>query len=208
MSEQLRESLSAAMDGEADAFELRRVLDEAKHDDQLREEWHRLHLIRDFMRQEVHIFQPDLREAIWEELNQPLEDDEAEAGLVLASASLAGKRGRSPWFGRLTGTGVALAVAILVMFNGGVFESPQNPVDYAGATQAGVNTDLIPVMYPQAKPVDRQRQNGLMLLHYQQQAMNRPGVTSFVKVATFRSAPKMTPALKSEQTSIEAASRP
>ena len=207
MSEQLRESLSAAMDGEAHAFELRRVLDEAKQDDQLREQWHRLHLMRDFMRDEVRTFHPDLRDSIWEELNQPIEDDEAETGLVLASASLAGKRGRPSWFGRLTGTGVALAVAVLVMFNGGVFESPSSPVDYAGAAQSGVNPDLIPVMYPQAKPVDRQRQNGLMLLHYQQQAMNRPGVTSFVKVATFRGTSKR-PVLESQSLNPEVAPAP
>ena len=36
--------------GEADAFELRRVLDEAKGDAELREQWHRLHLIRDAVR--------------------------------------------------------------------------------------------------------------------------------------------------------------
>ena len=40
MSEQLRESLSAAMDDEADAFELRRMLDEAQGDEALREQWH------------------------------------------------------------------------------------------------------------------------------------------------------------------------
>jgi sigma-E factor negative regulatory protein RseA len=36
MNEQLRQSLSAVVDGEADAFELRRVLDELDRDPELR----------------------------------------------------------------------------------------------------------------------------------------------------------------------------
>ena len=45
--------MSAALDDEADAFELRRMLDETAGNDELREEWHRLNLMRDIMREDV-----------------------------------------------------------------------------------------------------------------------------------------------------------
>ena len=41
MSEKLKESLSAVVDGEADEFELRRVLDEINRDQILAESWER-----------------------------------------------------------------------------------------------------------------------------------------------------------------------
>jgi len=52
MTEQLRQSLSAVIDGEADAFELRRVLDELERDPELRSTWDRYHLIGSVMRGE------------------------------------------------------------------------------------------------------------------------------------------------------------
>jgi sigma-E factor negative regulatory protein RseA len=52
MTEQLRQSLSAVVDGEADAFELRRVLDELDRDPELRATWDRYHLIGSVIRGE------------------------------------------------------------------------------------------------------------------------------------------------------------
>ncbi len=52
MTEQLKQSLSAVVDGEADAFELRRVLDELEHDAELRATWSRYHLIGSVIRGE------------------------------------------------------------------------------------------------------------------------------------------------------------
>ena len=82
MSEQLRESLSAAMDDEADAFELRRVLDEAKADADLREQWYRFHVVRDALSSGMEHYRPELRERIWAALNEPEADGEV-AELVL-----------------------------------------------------------------------------------------------------------------------------
>ncbi len=69
MTEKLRQSLSAAMDDEADAFELRRVLDELGRDAELRSLWDRYHLIGSALRGEpIHV--PDaLRERIWQALD-------------------------------------------------------------------------------------------------------------------------------------------
>jgi hypothetical protein len=52
MSEQLKESLSAVMDGEADEFEIRRVLNEAADDSELRGVWERYHLVSSVIRGE------------------------------------------------------------------------------------------------------------------------------------------------------------
>lgn len=52
MTEQLKQSLSAVIDGEADAFELRRVLDELERDAELRATWSRYHLIGSVIRGE------------------------------------------------------------------------------------------------------------------------------------------------------------
>ena len=52
MTEQLRQSLSAVIDGEADAFELRRVLDELDRDPELRAAWDRYHLVGSVIRGE------------------------------------------------------------------------------------------------------------------------------------------------------------
>ncbi len=189
MSEQLRESLSAAMDDEADAFELRRVLDEAKVDAELREQWHRLHMVRDVLRDEAANYHPQLRERVWAALKAPDDDDAETTELVLAEA--AGKAGgaRSPWLGRVTGVAVAATVAAAVILTGGSFD---DTVD-APALVDNTPADLTPVMHQQIHPEDRQRVDGLMLHHFQNQAINSPGVQSFVKLATFRYAPMLPP---------------
>lgn len=195
MSEQLRESISAAMDGEADAFELRRVLDEAAHDDELREQWHRFHLMRDLMRDGSQLYHPQLREGIRSAMQQPRSDDVEVSDLVVATDSSANAPRRVSWLGRIAGTAVAAAVAVAVMFNGGVFEDKpsQEFADREFSTpelanmQASSAINLAPVLYQQATDVDKQRQNALMLHHIQQRAMNQAGMTSFVKMATFTS---------------------
>ena len=48
--ESLHEALSAAVDGEAEELELRRVLNAVERDPELRAKWERLHLIGDAMR--------------------------------------------------------------------------------------------------------------------------------------------------------------
>ncbi|MEN9808097.1 MAG: hypothetical protein RL756_2617, partial [Pseudomonadota bacterium] len=68
MNEQLRQSLSAVVDGEADAFELRRVLDELDRDPELRATWMRYHLIGSVIRGE----HAALRGATADRLGQPL----------------------------------------------------------------------------------------------------------------------------------------
>lgn len=193
MSEQLKESLSAVIDGEADAFELRRVLDEAKVNDELREQWHRYHLLRDHMQHEHHQAKPSLRDAIWAELSQ-----EGGEGLidVPEAADVAGgsqqDTERTPWLGRITGMAVAASVAMLVVINGGVFqEDGEFGNDIAGINSSATlpvdaeSVHLIPVVRDVPNASDVQRQNAYMLYHIQRQAMNQPSMASFAKMLTY-----------------------
>lgn len=164
------------------------MLDEAKHNEELREQWHRFHLVRDLLRNDVKAYHPNLRDTIWEELNQPGDDEQTLPPLVLAEEAGRRNRKRPSWLGRAMGTAVAAAVAVMVVVNGGLFDTPEAPVSYAGAEQVLPVTDLVPVMYQQATSVDQQRQNALMLHHIQQRAMNQAGLASFVKMVTFSSA--------------------
>ena len=68
MSEKLKESLSAVIDGEADEFELRRVLDEVGKDAGLQQSWDRYHLIGAAMRRERVLAADRIRDAVWAEL--------------------------------------------------------------------------------------------------------------------------------------------
>ncbi len=185
MSEQFRESMSAVMDDEADAFELRRVLDEASADESLREQWHRMHVLRDVMRKQSNQYAPELRDRIWAELNNT--EEAAEQNPVqLVSAAGGGPR-KANWTGRLTGTAVAAAVALVVVFSGdSLFEQPTTDLaTNVQAIPAVAAPAPLPVMYDQATESDRQRLDALRMHHYQHSALNRPGGVSFVRMATF-----------------------
>ena len=120
MTEKLRQSLSAVMDDEADAFELRRVLDELDRDSELRGVWSRYHLIGAAMRgerarQSTLGAEAGLGDRVWEALTE-------EGGSMAAAESSAGadvpataRPGRRVWAGRLTGLAVAATVAFAVV---------------------------------------------------------------------------------------------
>ncbi len=186
MSEQLRESMSAALDDEADAFELRRVIDEASIDDELRGEWHRMHLLRDFLRDGKMIYAPRLRDGVWEGLlSGDAEEEEAEPLQPILVGAPA-QRART-WTGRITGVAVAALVAAMVVVGGGVFEDEGagGVLDLATESRPQNLDSAIPVMYQEARDEDRQRQYGFVIHHIQQRAMNQAGVSSFAKMATF-----------------------
>ena len=214
MSEQLRESLSAAMDDEADAFELRRMLDEAQGDEALREQWHRYHLVRDVLRDQMQADHPrQLRSNTWQALLEAPDeaedlDDYSLSLLVSEQAEAKSSPTRSTWMGRLAGGAVAAAVAALVVINGGVFEQSNDASFVAGAPDAVrlAPVNIAPVMYEQATPRDHQRQHGLMLRHIQSRAMNQPGVAAFAKMATFRN--PMLPEHKQDTQTLPRQERP
>ena len=180
--------MSAVFDDEADAFELRRVMDEAAVDGELRDQWRRLNIMRDVMRKQDQHLRPSLRDAIFSELAQG-EESEPVASPQLQSIEGGRNSGRRKnWLGRATGVLVASAAAVLVMVNGGLFDQEatfENPTNSLADAQIGNAQELVPVMYSTAKPVDQQRQYGFMMRHIQQNAMTSNAVASFVKMATF-----------------------
>ena len=97
----LRESLSAAVDGEAPQLELRRVLNAVRQDAELGRKWERLHLIGNVIRSEAPGRQ-------YEHSRPWL----AEAG---APSTQAGESPRARWLGPLTGAAVAAAAALMVV---------------------------------------------------------------------------------------------
>lgn len=144
MSEQLKEALSAVVDGEASEFELRRVLDEMGKDDGLTQAWQSYHLIRQAAQNENVEGVVEMGERIWASLDADdfLEQDIVqEEPLLPAAAAQPGKR----W--GLVGGALAAALALGVFVTGN-FDS----VDHAGQQAANVPSIAQTVAPP--APVD------------------------------------------------------
>lgn len=213
MTEKLRQSLSAVIDDEADAFELRRVLDELGHDQELRGLWERYHLIGNALRGECSALPAALPDRVWDALassgEEPLAaDPEADAGpATAAAASLPATA--APWrarAGRLTGLAVAASVAFAVVIGFNGLEPGEGPqgVQVAGAQDAPPAVSVAQTeestvqpgssdpsagarlnLAADASPSDVKRAQAYILHHTQQQALNQAGVMSFVKMATY-----------------------
>jgi sigma-E factor negative regulatory protein RseA len=110
--ERLRESLSAAMDGEAGEFELRRVLDNIGSDDDLRETARRYQLAGDVLRHETNEFMNiDLSEGIRAKLDQePIHGIQGEPEMKGHVVSLL-----DHWWGKAGRVAVAASVAFAVV---------------------------------------------------------------------------------------------
>lgn len=211
MTEKLRQSLSAAIDDEADAFELRRVMDELGRDAELRAVWGRYHLIGDVMRGERTAARgaqdplgADLRERIWQAIEGGVDGDvdyagpipEAEPAVPIPAA--VGSRRVS--IGRYTGLAVAASAAFAVVLGlGGIWDgdSTRSPTEMGlvASEAAGVISNPAAALPERAgapvrlateiSPEDVQRAQAYILHHTQQQALNQNGVMSFVKLATY-----------------------
>ena len=137
MSEQLKESLSAVMDGEADEFEIRRVLNETADDPELRGVWERYHLVRSVMRGEGRMRGADrLSARFWTQIDA---GDEAPRRV-----SSTGERPRTPrsnwmtWGQRVAGVAVAAGVAAAVIIGYRTDEAAKAPpAQVAVVEQAG-----------------------------------------------------------------------
>ncbi|HEX7035773.1 MAG TPA: sigma-E factor negative regulatory protein [Pseudomonadales bacterium] len=211
MTEQLRQSLSAAIDDEADAFELRRVMDELGRDPELRAVWDRYHLIGDVLRADRRTWPRgthdplglELRERVWQALDGGASADDAdpipEAEPVPVATAAAGPRRSS--LGRYTGLAVAASAAFAVVLGFGGFwsdDSADSPAatglvasDAAGV-MSGNPVPALPEtagaplrLATEVSPKDVQRAQAYILHHTQQQALNQNGVMSFVKLATY-----------------------
>jgi sigma-E factor negative regulatory protein RseA len=187
MSEKLRESLSAAMDGEADAFELRRVLDEAKSNSELRDYWHRQHLLRDVLQGARVNTQVRLRERLLSQMQALNLDQQATSDVVAEPVKKSGPV--SAWLGRITGVAVAMVTAAVVITNGDFltneFGGADLPEMAIGSAQRENTHLLTPVMYERATVADWVRTNAYTVHHLQQNAVNKPGAVAFIRLGTF-----------------------
>lgn len=154
MSKGLDGSLSAAMDGEATPFELRRVLDEISRDDELRRKWDRLHVARAVMR------------------GEPLGTDEAAARLAAAldrEDEEASPRWLRPGLTPALAAGVAAiaaAAVVLIAETGGDRLATQQVAGAASPAVAAPVPGTVPfAAYPELTLPERRLVNGYMLRH-------------------------------------------
>jgi sigma-E factor negative regulatory protein RseA len=215
MSSQLKESLSAVIDGEADDFELKRVLDEVGRDPTMRLGWYRFHVIGALLRGEGR-GRPLATDVALTRLWAAVDGAHADAA---PAGELAGA-GTRPWISRAGGVAVAAAVALAVVVGFGQLGQTERageaplastqslPVmtmpiasvsdvdaipapDMAGdalaaAEGAGPVTAVSLRQFPSASDLTRTR--AYFLHHAHQTALYRPpGPASFVKVAAFES---------------------
>ena len=150
MSEKLREALSAAVDGEASEFELRRVFDEMAKDDSLARAWQSYHLIKQAAQGENVQGVSEMGERIWasldaeEFLEQDIVQEEPAAEAVVEEP-------KRRW--GLAGGAMAAALALVVVFTGGLLDTDETGSDVAAPNQIV----LVPV-----DPVNSQAANGVV----------------------------------------------
>ena len=201
MSEQLKESLSAVMDGEADEFEIRRVLDEAAADAALRGVWDRYHLVGSVLRGEGRtVVAGSLSRSFWARVDAS--DGGAGIDAVADALEPAAAAQPSHWGQRLVGVAVAAGVAAAVVVGFGIsrngsvepsLDAPQiaSVEPYANANVPVALVEESPAIETAATPataVDMQRLHAYMLHHARQVALtNQARAVPFVKVAAFES---------------------
>ena len=188
MSDQLKESLSAVMDGEADDFEMRRVLDETSDSPALRGVWERYHLVRSVMRREGRAPMNSLGDRFWSRIDA---GEGADADHVVESGIGRAAR-RSGWGQRLGGIAVAAGVAAAVVIGFRVnetatVEAPKVAVVEPSAPPAAMalfDDEMRDRVAPAALDVQH---HAYMVHHARHVALNNRSVVPFVKVAAFES---------------------
>ena len=186
MSEKLKESLSAVIDGEADEFELRRVLDEIGRNDQLTASWERYHMIGSVLRGERSVAVSGMRERIWAEIQaDPVAEAPtaiiAEESLPAAEQAPAGEAGRrwAPF-----AVAASVAAAVLVGFVGYSELDRGAPAAVVAGQETAVNPtqqslyDAVQAvaLTSEVTDTDQNRTDAYIVRHYQQIGMDRPGL--------------------------------
>ena len=166
-TQSLRESLSAAVDDEAQELELRRVLNAVQADAELGGKWERLHLIGGMIRGEAASRSDQSRRS---GLDRPWL---AEVALETTTADASQRWKR--WLGPLTGSAAAMAAALAVVVyfgDSGEQPAPQALMPRGGLAEVPTQRDLL-------------RANSYLLQHAQHaSAAARPVALPFAKVLT------------------------
>ncbi len=195
MSERLRESLSAMMDGEANELELERILSRIGEDSELRQTWIRYSAVRSLNTGEgVANLSLDISQAVQSAIAQ---DSKSFAG---KASSAGAKRLLKPF----ASFAVAASVAATVVIGGQQLSrigestpyssslagtSPVGLINSVGATaiQASYGTQSVPVLQPTTRTayreLARQRMQKYMQEHVEQAALNSPqGLIPFSRI--------------------------
>lgn len=148
MSEQLREALSAAVDGEASEFELRRVFDELAKDESLSHAWQSYHLIKQAAQGENVQGVADMGQRIWASLDAEefLEQDIVQEEPLAAAASAPQQR---RW--GLIGGAMAAAVALAVVVGGNFGGQLEGDEGFDPSATPGIAQSLIPDSVPEVQ---------------------------------------------------------
>ena len=194
MSERLRESLSAVMDGEANELELERVLSRIEGDEQLRQTWVRYNAVQS-VNEGAHIahLSMDVSHRVRAALAQ---DDSTDRAKINGLAQR--------FFKPLASFAVAASVAATVVIGGQQLyqigdttpygntiagTSPVGLINTLGATavQASYGTQSKPILQPTVRTayreLARQRMQKYMQEHVEQAALNSPaGMIPFSRI--------------------------
>jgi sigma-E factor negative regulatory protein RseA len=194
MSEKLRESLSAVLDGEANELELERVLSQMDDESDLRKTWMRYSAIRSVNTEGIS---PDMAMDISKGVRRAI----LQGAPVVSQATSTVQRLLKP----LASFAVAASVAATVVLGGQQLaqigdvntsyqgslaaSSPVGLINTVGATaiQASYGTQSVPVLQPTARTayreLARQRMNVYMQEHVEHAALNSPqGLVPFSRV--------------------------
>ena len=177
MSEQLRESLSATIDGEADEFELRRVLDEIARDDDLAGRWSRYQLVSGVLRGDG--LSMSTSQDLWRRIDAEPAPSDAMAEDLDIEQDLPPKRGG--FFSVIVGGAVAAGVAAVVVMTFGTAED--TPVTEIADNAPPVQSTPVEAFgFP--NDVDVRRANAYMIQHSQHVSMKNRAAIPFVKLVT------------------------
>jgi negative regulator of sigma E activity len=182
MSEKLKESLSAVIDGEADEFELRRVLDEMNRDDVLAASWERYHVIGSVLRGERTTIGVAMRDRVWAELQADPEQGAALSSVdaeIVASEARETASPRRQWMPAAVAATMALTVMVGFLGYSGFDQS--TPTDAVARVDEPVSAQQQSLyeavaLSSEVTDSDQDRTDAYIVRHYQQIGMDRPGL--------------------------------
>ena len=184
----LNESLSAAIDGEAEELELRRVLNAVDEDPDLRAKWQRLHLIGGVLRRETPPVVGSPLPTWPADIEAGAADDTAQEHPAPSPApEPETRRFSGRWLAPVGGAALAAAAALVVVFYFGPDEpTGAEPVVADGSQPSAHGLANVPT------ELDLQRANAYIYQHARGTSIGaRPAAMPFVKeLSTAPAAPR------------------
>ena len=175
MTDNLRESISALMDNEANELELRRLLTSMEKDNEVRDTWKRYQLASSAMKRNLP---KNLHVDISSRVAQAIADEEIkfESGIVVKNV------GWNRFLKPVTSVAVAASVAVVVVFGSLQMNQPSSAPGIAEQEASDINTliagsnpalkDVLPVS-DEALTVSQKKLRELIGTHAQQADLSR-----------------------------------